>query len=356
MDSPTLKQYAMNSGEGQHSYVKNSSYQRGVVDVAKSIIEEEIAKKLDKQVVSCMNSFCIADYGCSTGHNSFPVMKIITQAITKKISTEADSKNEFFVFFNDNVTNDFNTLFRSLSVLPEYNSYYNAVGLPGDFHNRLLPKSSLHFAYCAWSLHWLKEAPTTISNKGALLYSGNRKDQVYDAYLYQFSKDLGSFLDARAHELVNGGLMTLIIPTVPSFWDPQKEYTLTCDVNLVGSCIIDMAKKGIIDEAKVDAFNLPFYLATPEELKTIIDNNNNYSIERLEILNNPGMHTLPSVSARAAFFRAVMEKLIADQFGSEIIDELFDRYMKKLAASLILVNSDNNKTTITLIVLKRKVT
>ncbi|KAK4485114.1 hypothetical protein RD792_007724, partial [Penstemon davidsonii] len=140
----------------------------------------------------------------------------------------------------------------------------------------------------------------------------------------------GSFLDARAQELVNGGLMALLIPTVPSFWDPQTEYTLTCYLNLMGSCLIDMAKKGIIDEAKADAFNLPYYLATPEELKTIIDNNNNYSIERLEILNNPGKHTLPSVSARAAFFRAGMEKLIGDHFGSEIIEEFFDLLWKAL--------------------------
>ncbi|KAK4485113.1 hypothetical protein RD792_007723 [Penstemon davidsonii] len=337
----------MNAGEGQHSYVKNSTYQRGVVNVAKSIIEEEIAKKLD---VSSINSFRIADYGCATGHNSFPAIKIITQAITRKISGLASHDHEFSVYFNDNVTNDFNTLFRSL---PK-NNYYNALGLPGDFHGRLLPKSSLHFAYCSWSLHWLTEAPATALNNGATMYSGNIKDQVYDAYLYQFGKDLGSFLDARAHELVSGGLMTLLIPTVPSFWDPQTEYTLITEINLLGSCLMDMAKEGIIDEAKVDAFKTPLYFATPEELKTIIDNNNNYSIERFEILNNPGKHTLPSVSDRAAFYRAVIEKLIGDHFGTEIIDEFFNRYMKKLAASSVLVNSGNDKSHVTLVVLKRK--
>ncbi|KAK4485112.1 hypothetical protein RD792_007722 [Penstemon davidsonii] len=245
------------------------------------------------------------------------------------------------------MTNDFNTLFRSL---PK-NNYYHALGLPGDFHGRLLPKSSLHFAYCSWSLHWLTEAPTTALNKGAAMYSGNRKDQVYDAYLCQFGKDLGSFLDARAQELMSGGLMTLLLPTVPSFWDPQTEYTLTSDLNLLASCLVDMAIKGIIDEAKVDTFNLPYYFATPEELKTIIDNNNNYSIERFEILKNPRM---PSVNVRAAFYRVVTEKLIGDHFGSEIIDELFDIYLKKLAASSVLVNTSNDKTLVTLVVLKRK--
>ncbi|KAL3820670.1 hypothetical protein ACJIZ3_006575 [Penstemon smallii] len=329
------KKYAASSVLVNSDNDKTHVTLRGVEDiVADSIIEEEIAKKLD---VSSINSFHIADYGCATGHNSFPAIKIITQAITRKISEIASHDHEFFVYFNDNVTNDFNTLFRSL---PK-NNYYHALGLPGDFHGRLLPKSSLHFAYCSWSLHWLTEAPTTVLNKGATMYSGNRKDQVYDAYLSQFGKDLCSFLDARAQELMSGGLMALLIPTVPNFWDPQTEYTLTSDLNLLGSCLVDMSNKGIIDEAKVDTFNLPYYFATPEELKTIINNNNNYGIERFEILKNPRM---PMVT----------EKLIGDHFGSEIIDALFDLYLKKLAASSVLVNTGNDRTLVTLVVLKRE--
>ncbi|KAL3831078.1 hypothetical protein ACJIZ3_019880 [Penstemon smallii] len=344
----------MNAGEGQHSYVKNSSYQRGVVDVAKPIIEEEIAKKLD---VENLSSFHLADYGCSTGHNSFPAMQIIIEAITKKIEQTSIKVPEFFVFFNDNITNDFNTLFGSVS--PE--DHYHVIGLPGSFHNQLLPKSSLHFGYSSWSLQWLSEVPKELSdckspawNKGAIFYSGDKKDKVYEAYLNQYAKGLGSFLDARAQELVSGGMLALLIPAAPTFWDPQTEYTLISDLNLMGSCLVDMVKKGIIDEAKVDEFNLPYYFATPEQLKGIIENNNKYSIERLEILNNPGKHTLPNVTGRAAFFRAVHEKLLGDHFGSVIIDELFDRYMKKLSASSLFVNSANDKSLVTLIVLKLK--
>ncbi|KAL0326937.1 UNVERIFIED_CONTAM: Loganic acid O-methyltransferase [Sesamum angustifolium] len=105
--------YAMNGGEGPNSYAQNSSYQREVVDVAKPIIEEEIAMKLDvKQLLSTnTKSFRIADFGCSTGHNSFPAMQIITEAVEKKFRTEGLNSQvpDFQVFFNDQVMNDFNT-------------------------------------------------------------------------------------------------------------------------------------------------------------------------------------------------------------------------------------------------------
>ncbi|PIN26252.1 Loganate O-methyltransferase [Handroanthus impetiginosus] len=347
----------MNAGEGAHSYVRNSSYQSGVVDVAKPIIEEEIATKLD--INTLQNRFCIADFGCSTGYNSFPAIEIITQAINKKYkSPENTSKTlEFYVFFNDVITNDFNTLFTSLP--PHIN--YHAAAVPGHFHGRLLPEYSLHFAYSSWSLQWLSALPEAVAdvgspawNKGEILYTRDRK-LVCDAYLDQFEKDIGLFLESRTVEMVSGGLMVLLVPAVPDFWNPESEYTVTWDISyLLGSCLVDMAKKGRFSEAKVDSFNLPYYFPTPEQLKAILSKNQSFTIERFEIRDNPGKHTLASVNARAAFLRAVNERLVTDHFGSEIIDELFELYMEKLEASPVFLNPDNDKTIVILVVLKRK--
>ncbi|KAI3467021.1 hypothetical protein Pfo_023684 [Paulownia fortunei] len=287
-------------------------------------------------------------------------MQIITQAIRQKLESSGlittPKTPEFYLFFNDVVTNDFNTLFSSL---PPHR-HYHAAGVPGDFHGRLLPKSSLHFAYSSWSLQWLTEVPKAVAdsdspawNKGEILYTGDRKE-VCDAYLNQFGKDIESFLEARAEEVVGGGLMAILVPAVPAIWNPETEYTIPSDINLMGSCLMDMAKKGRFSEAKVDSFNLPFYFTTPQQLKVILERSHSFSIERMEILNNPGKHTLPSVNARATFFRAVHERLLTDHFGSEIIDELFDLYMKKLAASPVFLNPDNDKSIVILAVLKRK--
>ncbi|KAL0438850.1 UNVERIFIED_CONTAM: Loganic acid O-methyltransferase [Sesamum latifolium] len=201
----TLPLYAMNAGDGPNSYVQNSSYQGGVLDIAKPIIEEEISKNLDIKDLSSTstNGLWVADFGCSTGHNSFPAMQIITQAIYQKHAASSGiitpKVPKFFVVFNDVITNDFNTLFNSLP--PHRN--YDAVGVPGDFHGRLLPESSLLFAYSSWALQWLTEVPKVVGesgspawNKGEILYTKDRQE-VCDAYLNQYAKDIEAFLEAK---------------------------------------------------------------------------------------------------------------------------------------------------------------
>ncbi|KAL0430217.1 UNVERIFIED_CONTAM: Loganic acid O-methyltransferase [Sesamum radiatum] len=242
--------YAMNAGDGPRSYVQNSSYQRGVVDIAKPIIEDEIARKLDIKHPSptSPNGFWVADFGCSTGHNSFPAMQIITQAIYRKHASSGlitSQIPEFFVFFNDVITNDFNTLFTSLPP----RRHCTAIRVPGDFHSRLLPESSLHFAYSSWALQWLTQVPKEVVerdspawNNRAILYTRDRKE-VCDAYLNQYVKDIEAFLEARAVEMVSGGLMALLVPAVPAFWNLETEYTIPSDLNLLGSCLLDMAEK-----------------------------------------------------------------------------------------------------------------
>ncbi|KAK4430274.1 Loganic acid O-methyltransferase [Sesamum alatum] len=344
---PIIGLHTMIGGEGPLSYAHNSSYQRGIIDVAKPIIEDEITKKFDISQLSS-NSVWIADFGCSTGHNSFLAMQIITKAIHHKFQLERliSQIPDFYVFFNDQVTNDFNTLFRSLPL----ERHYQAIGLPGNYHARLLPKASLHFAFSSWSLQWLSQVPKAAAdsnspawNKGRVDYVGARQE-VYDAYSSQYANDIQTFLEARAEELVSGGLMALLVPAVPTkHEDSNTSYKNPTDLPLIGSCLLDMAKKGRLSEAKIDSFNIPAYYTFPEELKAIIERNGSYSIERMEIFDNPGKYAMTNARVRASIYRAVFEELLTDNFGGEIIDELFDTYRQKLEASPALLPPENDK-------------
>lgn len=234
-----------------------------------------------------------------------------------------------------------------------------AAGVPGDFHRRLLPPSSLHFAYSSWSLHWLTEVPKAVAsrdspawNKGRILYSQDRKE-VCDAYLEQLEKDVGAFLEARAVEIVGGGGMALVIPGVPASWDPETEYTIPCHINLLGSCLMDMARQGRVREAEIDSFNFPYYFPTLHQLKAMVHNTHSFSIQRAEIIHNPGKHTLSSVEEWAAFYRAVHEGLLTRHFGRGIIDELFDMFANRLAISPYFHNPCNDRSLVILLVLKR---
>ncbi|KAL0396749.1 UNVERIFIED_CONTAM: Loganic acid O-methyltransferase [Sesamum calycinum] len=242
------------------------------------------------------------------------------------------------------------------------NSSYQAVGLPGSFHECLLPKAFVHFAFSSWALHWLSQVPKAVAdpnspawNKGAVFYAG-AKQEVYDAYSSQYAKDIESFLEGRAQELVSGGLMALLVPGFPIKVDcSNPSYKTKTDLGLIGSSLIHIAKKGRISEEKIDSFNFPTYYTFPEELKAIIEKNGNYSIERREIFDNPGKYAITSAHARASLYRAVFGELLTNHFGGEIIDEVFDTYRQKLEASPALLLPENDKSIMIFVLLKRRV-
>ncbi|KAK4410213.1 Loganic acid O-methyltransferase [Sesamum angolense] len=234
--------HTMTVGEGPLSYAQNSSYQETLYG---------------SKYLSISDNNLFENFGCSTGHNSFLAMQMITRSLQQNFNQKISFSNpDFYMYFNDQVTNDFNTLFRSLP--PE--RHYQAVGLPGDYHRRLLPKASLHFAYSSWALHWLSQVPTAVAdpnspawNKGRVLYLGARPE-VVDAYSSQHAKDTETFLEARAQELVSGGLMVLVLPGVipTSAENSNTSYTdIPTEIALIGSCLTDMAKKGELAVAHI---------------------------------------------------------------------------------------------------------
>ena len=151
---------------------------------------------------------------------------------------------EFLVFFNDQVSNDFNTLFQKLPL----NRNYFAAGVPGSFHGRLFPKQSLHLVHSSASLNWMSELPKEITdrscgswNKGRIHYVG-ASSEVVEAYKKQYRMEFESFLHARAQEIASNGIMALHIPVAPDEIDVNKDVYPGKDLELLGSCLMDMAK------------------------------------------------------------------------------------------------------------------
>ncbi|KAL0446243.1 UNVERIFIED_CONTAM: hypothetical protein Slati_1752200 [Sesamum latifolium] len=111
---------------------------------------------------------------------------------------------------------------------------------------------------------------------------------------------------------------------------------------------------GRFSKAEIDSFNLPLHHTVPQEFKVILERSNNYTLERMEILDNPEKRTLPGPKYRASFVRAVFEQLLTNHFGSEKIDELFHQYAKKIAASPMFLDPENEKTLMIFVLLKPK--
>ncbi|KAK4608598.1 hypothetical protein RGQ29_002132 [Quercus rubra] len=263
--------YAPNGGEGPYSYSQNSNYQRGVVEAAKEKINEAIANHFDiKTFCGSKNPVCMVDLGCSTGANTFITVQNIVEAIKLKYKSKGVNAQipDFLVFFNDNVSHDFNTLFRSLPP----NRQYFAAGVPGSFHDCLFPKESLHLIHSSCALNWL------------------------------------------------------------------SNYRI----------------KGLVEEAKVDSFNVPAYYIPRKKLMALIERNGNFSIKKMEVLNNQKKHhILQSASLRSLYLRAVLEGIIEKHFGNEILDELFNRFTHKVEGSSFFLNPETDKLIILFVLLER---
>lgn len=83
--------------------------------------------------------------------------------------------------------------------------------------------------------------------------------------------------------------------------------------------------QGIIGKDKIDTFNLPIYSPSPEELRTFIEKNGCFSIARLEINTAGKLKQLTASECRSG-----LENIIIQHFGNEILEELFERYTKKI--------------------------
>ncbi|KAK6921239.1 SAM dependent carboxyl methyltransferase [Dillenia turbinata] len=321
--------HPMKGGAGPCSYVNNSDRQRKAADRAfKAIVTEAIIENLDTtHLPPFSNSYAIADLGCSTGPNTFIVMKKIIQAIKHRHQMEGHDDNiEFQCFFSDHVSNDFNTLFLSLAI----DRRYFVAGVPGSFYERLFGKASINFFSSTFALHWLSCVPKELSDSNSLAYNkgrityANAHEEVGEAFVAQFSKDMESFLHARAEETVPGGLISILM-CGRSDGTPRSKSVFGHSLQPLESCLVDMANERLVDTDQLSKFNIPIYTPSTTEIRLLVQGNGCFNIVKLEELHQEYIR-IPS----AAEIRAVSEGVISNTFGVEILDELYDRYTKKV--------------------------
>lgn len=206
-------------------------------------MQEFINKNLDTESTSFDNTFRIADFGCSVGANAFLAVENIISAVENRYKSKKRTP-EFHIFFNDLLHNDFNTLFKNI---PTFRNYFLAAS-PGSFHGRLFPKGTIHFAHCSTALHWISRIPNEVTernsnawNRGRIHYSGARKE-VKNAYSGQYHRDMNVFLNARGEEVVDGGLMALVLLGFPDEYVLSSDSSIGVAFDILGSSLVDLAK------------------------------------------------------------------------------------------------------------------
>ncbi|KAF7848618.1 hypothetical protein BT93_L1796 [Corymbia citriodora subsp. variegata] len=344
----------MNGGMGEASYANNSLLQRKVILMTKPIVEAAVTALFSTTATNFPASLAIADLGCSTGRNAlFAVSEIISIMIDLCKATKQELP-EFQVFLNDLPGNDFNTIFSSFlprfqEKLSEQMKSKNGAGVmlpcffsgvPGSFYGRLFPRESLHLIHSSYSLMWLSQVPGGLEgNKSNIYMARSSPPKVLRAYYEQFQRDFSTFLECRGQELVVGGRMVLTLLGRKSDDPSSKECCYIWE--LLAIALNEMVSEGLIEEEKLESFNIPQYTPSPKEVRREVQKLGSFSIDCLEASEvnwseldtnfDPNVMLEDGGYNMAKCMRAVAEPMLIDHFGEEIIDEVFKRYRAQLA-------------------------
>ncbi|CAK9320686.1 unnamed protein product [Citrullus colocynthis] len=328
----------MNSGVGDKSYAKNSLLQQKAISIAWPIIKEAIEDFCNTQSPTTLS---MADLGCSSGPNTLMIVSKLIKQFHKNLHNKP---LQFQIFFNDLPANDFNAIFKSLPNLLEDlkneigadfgRCFFN--GVPGSFYGRLFPNKSLHFVHSSYSLQWLSQVPKGMEtrNKGNIFIDSTSPKKVIEGYYRQFQKDFSVFLKCRGEEVVSGGRMVVTIVGRRDEYPSNQDYCYA--FYLLNLALNNMVAQGLVEEDKVDRFNIPNFMPSPEEIKAEVLKEGSFIINELEVsridwnfysTEFDGSNVLADSSFNIAkCIRSVTEPLLIPHFGEAIVEDLFKRY------------------------------
>uniref|UniRef100_A0A0R0IDD3 Jasmonate O-methyltransferase n=1 Tax=Glycine max TaxID=3847 RepID=A0A0R0IDD3_SOYBN len=203
----------------------------------------------------------------------------------------------------------------------------------------ILEETIMRLLYCDSSPNCMKDpllgsSEASLLNKGHCYVVNKSPPVVYNSYLKQFQQDFKLFLKSRSEELVPGGAIVLVLLG-------RNEIPRRNGWELISLILNDMFLEGLIEEEKLDSFNIPVYEPTLEEIRHAIQEEGSFVVLRLEILilpldeglNEGGDDSFLAGNIKAELIakhmRAILEPLLSTKFGAEVINELFIRYEKK---------------------------
>ncbi|XP_073040183.1 salicylate carboxymethyltransferase-like isoform X2 [Primulina eburnea] len=306
----------MNGGLGDTSYANNSLLQRKVISMTKPITEEAITELYIS--MNAPKNLCMAELGCSSGPNTM----VVATELVKMVHLPM-----FQLELQDHETS-------RGRVSPCFVS-----AVPGSFYGRLFPSRTLHFIHSSYSLMWLSKIPKEVEllNKDNIYMASASPRQVIDAYYNQFRTDFSTFLRCRSEEVVSGGRMVLTILGRKSEDACSKDCCYLWE--LLALALKQMVAEGVIEEEKLQSFNIPQYTPSPTEVRKEVEKEGSFSIDHLETLEIPwaacGKGHYPAGAEDRYYdvgscMRSVVEPLLVQHFGASTMDPLFDKYSKIL--------------------------
>ncbi|CAL5042563.1 unnamed protein product [Urochloa decumbens] len=307
-------EFHMAKGEGESSYSNNSRLQRKALFETKKVLEKAV-RELFSAVLP--RSLVVVDLGCSSGENTLMFVSQESIAAEHKGGTPPP----FYI-----------------------------AGVPGSYYTRLFPSQSVHLFHSSYCLHWRSRVPDGLDvnaktdlNKGNIYIAKTTPFSVVKLYQELFQTDLLLFLKLRHEELVSGGQMVL------TFLGRKSEDVYKGDLNhlcgLLAQSVQSLVSKGLVQEEKLDAFNLPVYGPSVDEVKAVVRKSELFDITSAKLFesnwdpydDSGGQFVQDSLQSGlnvAKSIRAVMEPLFGSHFGGSVLDELFKEYAHNVSKHL----------------------
>ncbi|KAJ4817702.1 S-adenosyl-L-methionine-dependent methyltransferases superfamily protein [Rhynchospora pubera] len=333
----------MAGGIGESSYASNSKFQKSILAI-RPLLEEAVIE-VHKSLLP--EKMVVADLGCSSGPNAFLVLTEVMKIIGKQCQQMGVQPPEMQLFLSDLPGNDFNTLFRLLDDFEECmkaekdasSVLHFVAGLPGSFYGRLFPSQSVHLFHSSNSLHWISQAPEGLDsktehvplNRGNIYIGKTSSSHVVNLYQYQFKRDFTLFLNSRFNELVPGGQMVLAFLGRK---EKDQNGPLNSVMEAISKLLNSMVLEGLVEEEKLDSFNMPLYAPSMEEAEAVINAQGLYEIVHIK-MTEVNMDTIQGGENVAMSMQSVFGPVILGHFGAGIVDELFSRISKFAAEHLV---------------------
>ncbi|CAN7039333.1 unnamed protein product [Brassica rapa subsp. trilocularis] len=131
---PYVSALCMNGGDGDKSYSANSLIMRRVLSITKPVLvknTKEMFANLD-----FLESVKVADFGCSSGQNTFLVMSEIVDTINLLCQERNQKQPEIECCLNDLPSNNFNAVFKFIALFKKKVTSEGSCfisGVPGSF-------------------------------------------------------------------------------------------------------------------------------------------------------------------------------------------------------------------------------
>nr|CAB3470203.1 unnamed protein product [Digitaria exilis] len=262
---------------------------------------------------------------------------------------------ELQFFLNDLPGNDFNQIFQS------YEQLKNSTAAD---HNgeRLSPFYIAGFLMIVKTVEVAIQFPDGLDGNGVNIYiATTTPPSVVKLYQEQFKKDFMLFLELRYRELSFAGQMVL------TFLGRKNEDVYNGNMNylyeLLAQSLQSLVEKDLVNQKKLNSFNLPFYGASVAEVKEVVNWSGLFDINQINLFESSWdpCHDSEDINVPdrvqsgvniAKSIRAVMETLFVGHFGESIIDALFKEFANKVAA--YLQRENNTKYSIITLSLQRK--